>query len=132
MFIGVNVFYPLIYYCKMVLPLIWIIVSSLYSRMPFGRFGWSCHSGSLNVYNVFSLVRFYLPLEKGNDPLFEQSRNLLWRMLRVKVWLKQFDRNLEETKLQNNTVDNRKWNFQSLMLNWANVSRELNKLEDEF
>lgn len=125
MFIVVNVFYQIITYCKMAWPLIWIIVNFLYSRMPFAKFGLSWHIGSLNVYNVFSLIRFYLLLEKGNDPLFEHSRNLFWRMLRVKVWLKQFDRNLEKTKLQNNIVEDRKWNYRSVKLNWANIPGEL-------
>ena len=44
--------------------LFWTNLNPFHPKMLCGRFGWNWLSGSLNLVNVFSLFRNYLPLEK--------------------------------------------------------------------
>ena len=61
-------------------PLIWTNLNPLHQRMLCGKFGWNWPSGSgeedFLFFNVFSLFRYYLPVEKGWGPHLNELESL--------------------------------------------------------
>ena len=74
-------------------PFIWTNLNPLYPRMLCAKFGWNWLSGSgeedfFNFVNVFSLFRYYLPLEKGGALHLNKLESPLPKDALCQVWLK--------------------------------------------
>ena len=72
---------------------IWTNLNPLHPRMLCANFGWNWLSGSgeedfFNFVNVFSLFRYYLPLEKGGALHLNKLESPLPKDVLCQVWLK--------------------------------------------